>query len=205
MILRAARLSLLAWGLVLYGQDAGMVLRTSVTYNTQKSSPLSEEQRSRRTNWAGRHNRRARRAIRRSASGLLPGAGDHAPRLVDTGAGTGVVAAGSLPPMPWSSPEAGHGHPFAAVQHAAARRAFALTPRCFWGRGGQSLGSMWPSIRPRCPCASPSRCRKRRPAITSVEVRLSPSGDGPAFVKSLPIHVEALAEPCNDCAVGWRN
>jgi acetyl esterase/lipase len=43
---RIARLSVLACGLVLHAQDAGMVLRTSVTYNTQRATlPLTDEQR----------------------------------------------------------------------------------------------------------------------------------------------------------------
>jgi hypothetical protein len=37
---------LLASGLILSAQDAGMVLRTSVTYNTQKATlPLTDDQR----------------------------------------------------------------------------------------------------------------------------------------------------------------
>ncbi len=45
-LFRIARPLVLVWGLVLYGQDAGMVLRTAVTYRTQQGSlPLSDEQR----------------------------------------------------------------------------------------------------------------------------------------------------------------
>src|SRR5690242_2616111 len=43
---RFARLLVFALGPVLFAQDAGMVLRTSVTYRTQRNSlQLSEEQR----------------------------------------------------------------------------------------------------------------------------------------------------------------
>jgi poly(3-hydroxybutyrate) depolymerase len=43
---RCARALIFLCGLVLYGQDASLALRTSVTYNTQKATlPLSEEQR----------------------------------------------------------------------------------------------------------------------------------------------------------------
>jgi hypothetical protein len=45
-LFRLARFFLPAMGLVLYAQDAGMVLRTSVTYRTLRNNPqLSEEQR----------------------------------------------------------------------------------------------------------------------------------------------------------------
>lgn len=61
-MLRFARPLVFVWGLVLYAQDAGMVLRTSVTYNTQKATlTLSDEQRQ-KANQLGREAQQAAQA-----------------------------------------------------------------------------------------------------------------------------------------------
>src|ERR1051325_726356 len=45
-MLRFVRPIVFVWGVALYAQDAGMALRTSVTYNTQKATlTLTDEQR----------------------------------------------------------------------------------------------------------------------------------------------------------------
>ena len=173
-LLPVAPTLLLAFSLALSAQDAGMVLRTSVTYNTQKATlPLTDDQRrqadelsreAQQANQAGKYGD----AIRSFYQGLavmrnvpwtpalefvssLQGKLDHA--IVEPGAQVSVT----LTPL--------YATPRAAVIKLNA--SLVLRPRQERGRRAEALWARRsPSIRRPRPSPPASRCPRRRPAIT---------------------------------------
>jgi poly(3-hydroxybutyrate) depolymerase len=200
------------YGLVLRAQDAGMVLSTSVGYNTQKATlALSEEQR-RQADQLGREAQQAGlagkfgEALRDYYQGLavmrnvpwtpslefassLQGKLDHA--LVEPGRPVTVTLA-SL----YSSPRAAGTKISASLALVTGKK-----------DSGQVLGSTLPLNS----AALPFTTRITLPQVPAgdytLEVRLSAEGEPPveaarpSFVKALPIHVEALS----DLAEQFRN
>jgi poly(3-hydroxybutyrate) depolymerase len=196
-----------SFGLVLSAQDAGMVLRTSVTYNTQKATlQLTDDQRhkadelsreAQQANQAGKYGD----AIRSLYQGLavmrnvpwtpafefassLQGKLDHA--IVEPGAQVGVT----LTPL-YTTPRA------ASLKLSAS---LVLVPVKNDGSSQKPLGSPV-AINP---AAVPFTTRVALPETPvgdyTIEVRLSADGDAPAasargaFVKALPLHIDTLAE-----------
>ncbi|HEY2017691.1 MAG TPA: PHB depolymerase family esterase [Bryobacteraceae bacterium] len=204
---RFVRPLLFAWGLALYAQDAGMVLRTSVTYNTQKATlPLNEEQRQ-KADQLGREAQQAAQArnygdaMRDYYQGLavmrnLPwtpafelassfqGRLDHA--MVEPGKQITVT----LAPLYTSDRAAG-------VKMSAA---VFLMPVKKDGAAEKSLASG----KAVDPAALPFTTRITVPEAPAgdytLEVRLAPEGETPTaaaragFVKSIPVHIEGLSE-----------
>jgi poly(3-hydroxybutyrate) depolymerase len=195
------------FGLVLSAQDAGMVLRTSVTYNTQKATlQLTDDQRhkadelsreAQQANQAGKYGD----AIRSLYQGLavmrnvpwtpafefvssLQGKLDHA--VVEPGAQVNVT----LAPL-YATPRA------ADIKLSAS---LVLVPIKNDGPSQKSLGVSVPVN----PAAMPFTTRVALPETPAgdyaIEVRLAADGEGPAastrgaFVKSLPLHIDTLAE-----------
>ncbi len=208
-IFRFACLYVLTTGLALYAQDAGMVLRTSVTYRTQRNSlQLTEEQRrqadelAREATQAGQGGKYGE-AMRAYYHGLavmrgvawtpafecatsLQGHLDHA--VVDPGKAITV----QLTSLYSCSGEA----PKLAAQ-------VVLVPLKKDGAQEKSLASATVD-----PAALPfSKAVQVGPETLgdyTIEVRLAPQGDAPApasgpartgLVKTLPVHFEALATP----------
>ena len=194
------------FGLVLYAQDAGMVLRTSVTYNTQKATlQLTDDQRhkaddlsreAQQANQAGRYGD----AIRSLYQGLavmrnvpwtpafefvssLQGKLDHA--IVEPGAQVGVT----LTPL-YATPRA------ADIKLSAS---LVLVPGKNEGSSPKPLGA--PVVVNAA--ATPFTTRVALPATPAgdytIEVRLTADGEAPAtsargaFVKTLPLHIDTLA------------
>ena len=197
----------LAFGLILSAQDAGMVLRTSVTYNTQKATlPLTDDQRrqadelvreAQQANGAGKYGDAMRSlyqglAVMRNVpwtpafefATSLQGKLDHA--IVEPGAQVSVT----LTPL-YAGPRASDLKLSASLvlvpvkkdgpRRAASGRAVAVEP-----------------------AAAPFTTRVALPKTAAgdytVEVRLAADGETPAaaaraaFLKSLPVHIDTLAE-----------
>jgi predicted esterase len=205
-ILRFARFFVLTSGLVLYAQDAGMVLRTSVTYRTQRNSlQLTEEQRQ-QADQLGREAAQAGQAgkygdaIRAYYHGLavmrgvawtpafefassLQGHLDHA--VVDPGKPIAVT----LSPL-YTSP----GTP------PKLTASLFLVPLKKDGAAEKSLGSAI-AVDPAVPFSTAVRLASDAVGDYTIEVRLAAEGEAPApaarggLVKTLPVHIEALAGP----------
>ncbi|HXA49932.1 MAG TPA: PHB depolymerase family esterase [Candidatus Acidoferrum sp.] len=195
----------LVLGSVLFAQDAGMVLRTSVTYNTQKATlTLTDEQRrqaeelarqAQQANQAGKYGD-AMRSLYQGLSVMrnmpwtpalefassLQGKLDHA--IVEPGAAVAVT----LSPL-YDSPRA-----------AEAK----LTAACFLiaktGSATKAFGTPV-AVDPAGPFTTRLILPEAAPGDYTIEVRLSTAGEAPAvaapaaFVKSLPVHIDSLAEP----------
>jgi poly(3-hydroxybutyrate) depolymerase len=197
----------LASGLILSAQDAGMVLRTSVTYNTQKATlPLTDDQRRRadellreaqQSNGAGKYGD----AMRSLYQGLavmrnlpwtpafefatsLQAKLDHA--VVEPGAQVNV----KLAPL------------YAGMRESDLKlnASLFLVPVKKDGIAEQPLGSALTVT----PAAAPFTARVALPKTAAgdytVEVRLAPDGETPvagarsAFLKSLPVHIDSIGE-----------
>ena len=204
-LLRFARPLILLWVFVLHAQDSGMVLRTSVTYRTQRNTlPLNEEQKQQADRLASEAQQAGQAgkfgdAIRSYYHGLavmrgvewtpafefasgLQGRLDHA--MVDPGK-TATVTLAPLYPASRPTPKL-----TAALFLAPAKKDGAPA--------AQSLGA--PVT---VDAATPFATKVALPAGAvgdyTIEVRLSAEGEaaGPAartgMVKTLPIHIEALA------------
>jgi hypothetical protein len=207
----------LCFGLVLYAQDAGMVLRTSVTYNTQKATlQLTDDQRQ-KADELSREAQQANRdgkygdAIRCLYQGLavmrnvpwtpafefassLQGKLDHA--IVEPGTQVGVT----LTPL-YATPRA------AEVKLNAS---LVLVPVKSEGAGQKMLGAPVTVI----PSATPFTTRVALPGIPAgdytIEVRLAADGETAAasargtFLKSL--HCTSIRSPraFSACARGWQ-
>ena len=206
LLIRVSVPLILAAGLVVNGQDAGLVLRTSVGYNTQRASlPLTDEQR-KEAERLGQEAQRASQsrqygeamrdynqgtAIMRNIAWTpayelavsLQGRLDHA--MVEPGKSVGVIL------TPLYSDEREKGLKMTA--------ALALVPAKENGAEAATLASGVKLD----PAALPFTTRVTLPARVSgdfnLEVRLSAEGETPAdgarsaFVKSLPVHIEALS------------
>jgi predicted esterase len=205
-LFRLVRAAILTGWLVLYAQDASMVLRTSVTYRTQRNSlTLSDEQRqqadqlSREADQANREGKFSE-AIRSYYHGLavmrgvswtpafefassLQGRLDHAL------AAPGDTVTVTLSPLyKGSAPDGVH-----------VTAAVALVPPRSTSAPEKSLASNVPLD----PSALPFTTRIAMPADAvgdyTLEVRLRPEGEPPppaartGLVKALPMHIEALA------------
>ena len=196
----------LAFGLVLSAQDAGMVLRTSVTYNTQKAPlPLTGGQRSQadelgrqaqQANQAGQYGDALRflyqgLAVMRGVpwtpafefASALQGKLDHA--IVEPGTPVTVT----LAPL-YATPRA------AKIKLSAS---LVLVPAKKDGSSPKPLGVPVAVD----PAAAPSTTRLALSGTPTgdytIEVRLAAEGGLPAaaraaFVKSLPLHIDTLAE-----------
>ena len=197
----------LCFGLALYAQDAGMVLRTSVTYNTQKATlQLTDDQRhkadelSREAQQANRDGRYGE-AIHCLYQGLavmrnvpwtpafefassLQGKLDHA--IVEPGTQVGVT----LTPL-YATPRA------AEIKLNAS---LVLVPVKSEGAGQKTLGAPVAVN----PAATPFNTRVALPGVPAgdytIEVRLAADSEPAAasargaFVKTLPLHIDTLAE-----------
>jgi predicted esterase len=205
LLIRLTLPLILVWGLVVYAQDAGMALRTSVGYNTQRASlPLSDEQRreaerlgqeAQRAAQAGKYGDAMRdyaqgSAVMRNVSwtpafelaSSLQGRLDHA--IVEPGKSVNVTLA------PLYNNERAQGLKVtASVQLVPAKR----------GAGEEKTLASGLKLDP---AALPFTTRVTLPDSSgdyNLEVRLAAEGDAPveaargAFVKSLPVHVEALS------------
>src|ERR1039458_2362296 len=198
----------LAFGLVLSAQDAGMVLRTSVTYNTQKATlPLTGDQR-RQADEFSREAQQASQAgkygdaIRSLYHGLavmrnvpwtptfefassLQGKLDHA--IVEPGAQVTVM----LAPL-YASPRA------ADIKLSAS---LILVPVTKDGPTQKPLGAPAAVAAGATPFTTRVALPETPGGDYTIEVRLAGDGDPPtaaaraAFVKNLPIHIDTLAEP----------
>jgi predicted esterase len=192
-------------GPVLFAQDASLVLRTSVSYNTQKATlPLTDEQRrqaeelsrqAQQANQAGKygdamrslnqgmalmHNVAWTPALEVAAS--LQGKLDHA--MVEPGASVTVT----LSPL------------FASTRAAEAKLSAAFFLVSKNGAAAQSFGAAVP-----VDTASTFTKRLTLPETSAgdytLEVRLSAEGDPPpaaarsSFVKSMPLHANELGDP----------
>ena len=206
LLIRVSVPLILAGGLVVNAQDAGLALRTSVGYNTQKASlPLTDEQRKE----ADRLGQEAQRAAQARQYGeamrdynqgaavmrniawtpayelavSLQGRLDHA--MVEPGKSVSVTL------TPLYSDEREKGLKMTA--------AVALVPAKESGAEAAMLASGVKLD----PAALPFTTHVTLPARASgdfnLEVRLSAEGETPvdgarsAFVKSLPVHIEALS------------
>ena len=176
-----------------------MVLRTSVTYNTQKSTlPLTESS-ARQADQLGRDAQQASQA------------GQYGEALRDYYQGLAVMRGASWTPAlevasslqgsrgsrHRGARTASHGHPFASVQQAA-NGGRAPERRGVPGSGGkkgapQSLSSPVAVDPAALPFASRATCRNGGGRLP-LEVRLSPGLARAAFVKPVPVHVEALSD-----------
>src|ERR1035441_5447343 len=198
----------LAFGLVLSAQDAGMVLRTSVTYNTQKATlPLTGDQR-RQADEFSREAQQASQAgkygdaIRSLYHGLavmrnvpwtpafefassLQGKLDHA--IVEPGAQVTVM----LAPL-YASPRA------ADIKLSAS---LILVPVTKDGPTQKPLGAPAAVAAAATPFTTRVALPETPAGDYTIEVHLAADGDPPAaaaraaFVKNLPIHSVTLAEP----------
>ena len=203
-MLRFVRPIVLAWGLVIYAQDAGMVLRTSVAYNTQKATlPLSDEQR-RRADQLGRDAQQASQArkygeaMRDYYQGMA--VMHHVPwspayevasslreNLDHAMAEPGKQVAVTLSPL-WISERA------ATIRMSAL---LVLVPAKKEGPAEKILGSSMaiPTLLLTTRVALPDA-----PGDYTLEVRLAYGGEAPpeaaraAFVKAAPVHIEALSD-----------
>lgn len=196
----------LALGLVLSAQDASMVLRTSVTYNTQKATlPLTDDQRRQADAFAGESQQASQAgkygdAIRSLYHGLavmrnvpwtpafefassLQGKLDHA--MVEPGTQVNVT----LAPL-YATPRA------TGIKLSAS---LVLVPVKKDGLTQKPLGA--PVVVD--PAASSFATRAALPETPpddyAIEVRLTADGDDPAaargaFVKILPLHIDTLSE-----------
>jgi len=206
-MLRLVRPILFVWGLVLYAQDAGMVLRTSVTYNTQKATlQLSDEQRQ-KADQLGREAQQASQArkygeaMRAYYQGLavmrnvpwtpafevassLQGRLDHA--IVEPGRPVTVT----LAPL-YSSDRA------AGVKMSAS---VVLVPVKKEGAAEKSLGSSLSVDAAALPFTTKVMLPEAPVGDYTLEVRLASDGEAPAgaaraaLVKALPMHIEALSD-----------
>jgi predicted esterase len=200
--------SFLIFGLVLSAQDAGMVLRTSVTYNTQKATlQLTDDQRrqadelsraSQEAGQAGKYGDAMRSlyhglAVMRNVpwtpafefASSLQGKLDHA--IVEPGAKVGVV----LTPL-YPTPRA------AGIRMNAT---LVLVPAKRDGAEQKPLGAPVTVD----PAAVSFTTRFALPETAAgdytIEVHLSADGDAPpaaargTFVKNLPVHIDTLSEP----------
>jgi predicted esterase len=211
-LFRFARPFVLTLGLALYAQDASMVLRTSVTYRTQRNSlQLTEEQRQQadqlareaaQAGQAGKYGDAVRAyyhglAVMRGvpwtpafefASGLQAHL-DHA--IVEPGKPIAVT----LSPL-YSSPAA-------APKLTASLFLVPLKKDGAAERSGAEK-SLGPAIS-LDPAAAPFSTKVGLPSEAvgdyTIEVRLAPEGESPApvaragLVKTLPVHIESLAGP----------
>jgi predicted esterase len=199
---------LLAFGLVLSAQDASMVLRTSVTYNTQKATlPLTDDQRrqaddlsrqAQQANQDGKYGD-ALRFLYQGLAGMrnvpwtpafelassLQGKLDHA--MVEPGTPVTVT----LAPL-YSTPRA------AKIKLSAS---LVLVPVKKDGPAQKLLGAAVAVD----PTAAPFTTRVALSGTPAgdytIEVRLAADGDSPgpaaalaAFVKSLPLHIDTLSD-----------
>ena len=212
-MLRFVRPIVFAWGLVLNAQDAGMVLRTSVTYNTQKATlPLTDEQRQ-KADQLGRDAQQASQArkygeaLRDYYQGLavmrnvpwtpafevassLQGRLDHA--IVEPGQQVTVTLA------PLYASERANGIKMSATLVLAPAKKEGAAKND--GAAEKSLGSRLEVD----PAALPFTTRVTLPGGTvgdyTLEVRLASDGEAPAgaaraaFVKAVPVHIEALSD-----------
>jgi len=197
---------LLTGGFILNAQDAGLALRTSVGYNTQRASlPLTDEQRKE----AERLGQEAQRASQ---------AGKYGEAMKDYNQGTAVMRS-----IPWTPAYELAVSLQGKLDHAIVEpgksvivtltplysddreqglkmtAALALAPA---KRGGGEEKTLASGLK-MDPAALPFSTRVTLPdALTgdfNLEVRLAADGDVPisaargAFVKSLPVHIEALS------------
>jgi predicted esterase len=209
MILRVAVLlwSLSLYGPGVYGQDAGMVLGTSVTYNTQKASlPLSPEQR-KQADDLGRQAQQANQA------------GKYGDALRDYYQGMAVMRGAEwTPALELVSSLKGHlDHAIAAPGKSVAITVSALyssapaegtklngTVFLVPARGGSGaetkLGPTPPLDAQSLPARIPVTLPEAAAGDYRLEVRFTPNGEAPpqpvraSFVKALSIHVESLAD-----------
>ena len=205
-IFRFARLAVLAWGVALHAQDAGMVLRTSVGYNTQKGSlPLTDEQR-RQADQLGQQ---------APAAGL---AGKYGDALRYYFQGIAVMRN-----VPWTPAFEFASSLQGRLDHALVEPGKAVTvtlaplytgtrtpekpvTASVYFRTGPAEKSLGPAVAVN-PAALPFTTRIALPDATAgdytIEVRLAAEGETPVaaaragLVKSLPIHVEALSDAAN--------
>jgi len=203
---RFARLLVFTLGLVVYAQDAGMVLRTSVTFRTQRNTlQLTEQQRQQadqlareaaQAGQAGKYGDAVRAyyhglAVMRGvawtpavefASGLQAHL-DHA--IVEPGKPIAVT----LSPL-YSSPGT-----------AKLTASLFLVPLKKDGGAEKSLGSAVVVDPAAIPFSTTIRLPSEVVGDYTIEVRLSPEGESPApeppggLVKTLPVHIEPLAGP----------
>src|ERR1039458_6101211 len=200
----------LAFGLVLSAQDAGMVLRTSVTYNTQKATlPLTGDQRrqpaefpreAQQASQAGKYGDAIRSlyhglAVMRNVpwtpafefASSLQGKLDHA--IVEPGAQVTVM----LAPL-YASPRA------ADIKLSAS---LILVPVTKDGPTQKPLGAPAAVAAAAAPFTTRVALPETPAGDYTIEVHLTGDGDPPAaaaaahaaFVKNLPIHIDTLAEP----------
>jgi predicted esterase len=204
--LRLARFFIPAIGLVLYAQDAGMVLRTSVTYRTQRNNPqLSEETRhavdqlgaeANQANQAGKYGDAIRAyyhgmAVMRGVAwtpayefaASLQGHLDHA--VLDPGQPVGVT----LTPL-YDCPRA-----------PKLTASLFLVPVKKDGTAEKSLGAAVTLDPAAMPLSTKASLSSGAVGDYTVEVRVAPEGDSPSpaaragLVKTLPLHIEPLAGP----------
>ena len=198
----------LAFGLVLSAQDAGLVLRTSVTYNTQKATlPLTADQRrqadelsreAQQANQAGRYGDALRSlykglAVMRNVpwtpafefASSLQGKLDHA--MVEPGAGVAVT----LTPI----------YAIARSVDAKLSASLVLIPAAKDGPTEKPLGAPVTIAATGDPFTTRAVLPETAAGDYTIEVRLAADGDAPAaaarasFVKTLPLHIDTLAEP----------
>jgi predicted esterase len=189
-------------GLVLYGQDAGMVLRTSVTYRTQRNNPqLSEEQRrtadqlaaeATQANRAGKygdamrayyHGLATMRGVpwtpANECAASLQGHLDHA--MVEPGKPIGITLT-----------------PLYECQGAAKLTASVyLVPLKKEGAAEKSLGAAIELNLAAMPFSTKAALPPDAAGDYTIEVRLTPQGEPPATAgrKTLPLHIEPLTGP----------
>jgi predicted esterase len=200
-LFRFAPLLVLTAGLVLQAQDAGMVLRTSVTYRTQRNSlQLTDEQRQ-QADQLGREAAQAGQAgkygdaMRAYYHGLavmrgnewtpavdfassLQGHLDHA--VVDPGKPITVT----LSPLYSNSGTA-----------AKLTASVVLVPLKKDGGAEKSLGSAMVVDPAATPFSTTVKLATETVGDYTIEVRLASEGARAPFVKTLPVHIEPLAGP----------
>ncbi len=201
-LFRIARAVLFLGGLVLYGQDAGMVLRTSVTYRTQRNSlQLTDQQRQQADQLAGDAARAGQAgkygdAMRAYYHGIavmrdvawtpsyefgvsLQGRLDHA--VVDPGKQVTVTLS-----------------PLYEAKGAKLTASFFLAPAKRNGDAPKALGSTATVDSAAMPFATKVDLPADAVGDYVIEVRLAAEGEAAAasrggLVKTLPLHIELLS------------
>ncbi len=207
LLLPVAIALVLAFGLVLSAQDAGLVLRTSVTYNTQKATlPLSGDQRrqadelsreAQQASQAGKYGDALRSlhhglAVMRNVAwtpafefaSSLQGKLDHA--IVEPGGQVTVT----LTPL------------YASARAADLKLSgsLVLVPVSKDGPGEKPLGGAVAVAAAAVPFTTRVALPETPAGDYTVEIRLAADGDPPAaiaraaFVKNLALHIDTLAE-----------
>ena len=199
-LIRYARIFALVPGLVLSAQDAGLVLRTSVTYRTQRNTLQLTEAQQKQADDLARQAQAATQAqnygdaLRSYYQGLAVMRGlEWTPAFalassLEAGLDHAMVEPGKpvtvrLKPL-YTSPRAAEARMTASLN---------LLPN------GQSLRQQLPVDSAALPFTTSVTLPDVAPGDYTVEVRLTADGStaGVPFVKSLPVHVEALSTEAN--------